>query len=224
VREEVAKVEMWDKYESTSKQWVEFMTQGGLDIPYVNASQRDDGHFYYLIELNNYADIDMLPEKFGSAVEKLDKNKWSEFVKENDASIATHRDFIIRWSSEYSFVPKEPRLKSDERNFIHWIFIHFKLEKRNELLDVLKEWKKLYEDKNINSGYNIWLVELGLDNNMIVLTENFKDGADFYTTTKEISEKVKAEEDVLWSRMAPLLVSLEHKHGYFRPDLSYVKK
>jgi hypothetical protein len=104
------------------------------------------------------------------------------------------------------------------------MYIRFKLEKRKELMAVLKEWKQLYESKNINSGYSIWQVEMGLDNDMIVLTEYFKDGADYYSTTKEVNAQVKAEEDVLWAKMAPLLVEVKQKHGNRRPDLSYVKK
>ncbi|MEJ2194915.1 MAG: hypothetical protein P8X73_08675, partial [Ignavibacteriaceae bacterium] len=32
VREEVARVDMWDQYEETSKQWVDLMTGAGLDL------------------------------------------------------------------------------------------------------------------------------------------------------------------------------------------------
>ena len=224
VREEVAKVDMWDQYESSSKQWVELMTQGGLDFPYVRASQRDDSHYYYLIPINNYADIDKFPGIFGSAIEKSGKDKWANFMVENESSIETHRDFVIRWSAEYSYVPKEPKLKIEDSKFAHWLFFHFKLEKRKELLEVLKEWKKLYEDKKINAGYNIWLVELGLDNDMMILTEYAKDGADFYSTMKENSALIKTEEEALWAKMAPLLTSTEQKYGSLRPDLGYVKK
>ena len=224
VREEVVKVNMWDQYESTSKQWVELMTQGGLDFPYVRASQRDDGHYYYLIPINNYADIDKFPGIFGSAIEKSGKDKWANFMVENESSIETHRDFVIKWSAEYSYVPKEPRLKIEDSKFVHWLFFHFKLEKRKELLAVLKEWKKLYEEKKINTGYSIWLVELGLDNDMMILTEYAKDGADFYSTMKENSALIKAEEEALWTKMAPLLTSTEQKYGSLRPDLGYVKK
>ncbi len=224
VREEVAKVDMWDQYEKTSKEWVEMMEKGGLDFPYVEASQRDDGHYYYLIPINNYAEIDNFPSIFGSVIEKVGKDKWSSFMIANESSIETHKDFIIKWSAEYSYIPKESRIKMDEAKFIHWLFFHFKLEKRTELLEVLKEWKKLYEDKKINSGYSIWLVELGLDNNMMVLTEYAKDGADFYTTMKENSALVKTEEDALWAKMASLLTSVEQNFGNLRPDLSYTKK
>lgn len=224
VREEVARVDMWDQYESTSKQWVEMMTNGGLDLPYVRASQRDDGHYYYLIPINNYADIDRLPGIFGTAIEKSGKDKWAEFMVENEGSMVTHRDYVVRWSAEYSYVPKEPRLKMEDVKFIHWMYFHFKLENRQELLEILKEWKKLYGDKNIKNGYSVWIVELGLDNNMMVLTEGFKDGADFYTSQKEDNALMEAEANALWAKMAPLVTSIDNKYGYPRPDLGYIKK
>ena len=73
VREEVVKVEMWQQYEETSKEWVELMTGAELDFPYMWASQRDDGHYYYLLPLDNYAAIDKMSEIFGSAIEKIGK-------------------------------------------------------------------------------------------------------------------------------------------------------
>lgn len=224
VREEVAKVDMWDKYESTSKDWVEMMTKAELDFPYVRASQRDDGHYYYLIPISNYSHIDKFQAIFGSAVEKAGKEKWAKFLVENESSIVTHRDYVVRWSAEYSYVPKEPRLKIEDTKFIHWMYFHFKLEHRNELLAILKEWKKLYEDKNIKNGYSIWMVELGLDNNMMVLTENFKDGADYYAAQKEDNALMEAEASALWTKMSPFIVSIENKYGSPRPDLGYVKK
>lgn len=224
VREEVARVDMWDKYESTSKQWVEMMTQGELDLPYVRASQQDDAHYLYLIPINSYSDIDKFQGIFGSAVEKAGKDKWAKFLVENESSIITHKDYVVRWSAEYSYVPQKPRLARDESPFIHWMYFHFKLEKRKEVIEVLKEWKQLYESKNINTGYSIWMVEMGLDNDMIVLTEYFKDGADFYNTTKEIETATQKEATILWNKMAPLLIDIKNKYGNRRPDLSYIKK
>ena len=113
----------------------------------------------------------------------------------------------------------------EEAKFIHWLFFHFKLEKRKELLEVLKEWKKLYEDKKINSGYSIWLVELGLDNNMMVLTEYAKDGADFlYNNERKFCVSTKQKKMLFGQRWLRFLLSVEQKFGNLRPDLSYTKK
>ena len=224
VREEVAKVDMWDKYESTSKEWVQLMTEAGLDFPYMRASQRDDGHYYYLFPLDNYAAIDKFPSIFGSAIEKIGKDKWAKFMVENESSIVTHKDFIAKWSAEYSYVPKEPRLKPEDAKFIHWMFFHYKLENRKEIMDIMKEWKKLYEDKGIKNGYSIWLIELGLDNNMIALTESYKDGADFYTSQKTDNSLMEAEAGALWGKMSQYITSIENINGNPRPDLGFVKK
>ncbi len=224
VREEVAKVDMWDKYESTSKEWVELMTNAGLDFPFMRASQRDDGHYYYLFPLDNYAAIDKMPGIFGTAIEKIGKEKWSKFMVENESSIETHKDFIIKWSAEYSYVPKNPKTKPADEKFIHWMFFNYKLENRKEIMDIMKEWKKLYQEKNITSGYSIWLMELGLENNMIALTENFKDGVDFYSSQKEDNALMEAEAGALWTKMAQYITSIKNIYGSPRPDLGFVKK
>lgn len=224
VREEVAKVDMWDKYESTSKEWIKMMTEAGLDLPYLWASQRDDGHYYYLIPIDSYAGIDKFPEIFGAAIEKIGKDKWSKFMVENEGSMVTHKDYVVKRSAKYSYWPKEPRLKQEDAKFIHWMFFHYKLENRKEVMSILAEWKKLYEEKNIKNGYTIWLVEMGEDNNMMVLTENYKDGGDFYTSQKEDNALMEAEASALWAKMAPFIVSIDNKYGNQRPDLGFVKK
>lgn len=224
VREEVVKVDMWDKYESTSKEWVKLMTEAGLDYPYMQASQRDDGHYYYLFPLDNYAAIDKMQGIFGAVIEKIDKDKWQKFMVENESSIETHKDFIATRSAKYSYMPKEPRLKHEDMGFIHWMFFHYKLENRKDVIDIMTEWKKLYEDKNIKNGYTIWLIELGLDNNMVALTESYKDGEDFYKAQKEDNALMETEADVLWAKMSKYITSIENKYGAPRPNLGFVKK
>ena len=224
IHEEVAKVDMWDKYESTSKEWIKLMTDAGLDIPYMQASQRDDAHYYYLIPLSNYADLDKMQGIFNFAVEKIGKDKWSKFMVENNSSLESSKDFVVTRSAKYSYQPNEPRLKPEDVKFIHWMFFHYKSENRKELMEIMMEWKKLSEEKNIKNGYTIWLVELGLDNNMVALTEGYKDGADFYTATKEDNVLMEKEASALWAKMSPFITSIENKYGSPRPDLGMTKK
>jgi hypothetical protein len=215
---------MGDKYEETSKEWTKMMIDAGLDFPYMWASQRDDSHYYYLFPLDNYAEIDKMPEIFGAAIDKIGKDKWAKFMIENESGIVTHKDFIVTRSAKYSYMPKEPRLKPEDAKFIHWMFFHYKLENRKEVMDILSEWKELYQNKNIKTGYTIWLIELGEDNNMMALTENYKDGADYYTTTSEDNASMETEASALWAKMSPFITSVENKYGNQRPDLGFVKE
>jgi hypothetical protein len=224
VREEVVKIEKWDQYESTSQEWVELMTGAGLDIPFMRASQRDDGHYYYLFPLSSYADIDQFPGKFGSAIEKIGKDKWDEFMVKNESSMDYHKDFIVKWLANQSYVPKEPRIKPDEAGFIHWIFFTFKIENKKEVLDVISEWKALYEKNNMPDGWSTWSIELGEQNNMMAISENAKDAASFHTNMKENSEKLKEEEGKLWAKLSQYVLTMEEKYGQPRPDLGFVKE
>lgn len=224
VREEVVRVDKWQQYEETSKQWVEMMTGAGLDFPYMRASQRDDGHYYYLLPLSNYADIDKFGEKFGSAIEKIGKDKWGEFMKKNESSMDYHKDFIAKWKADYSYIPKEPRVKSEEAGFLHWVFFTYKLENRKEVLDILAEWKALYEENNIPDGWSTWTIEVGEQNNMMAITESAKDGGSWYAAMDENSTKLKEAEEKLWAKFSAYVLSMEQKFGAPRPDLGFVKE
>jgi len=92
------------------------------------------------------------------------------------------------------------------------------------VLDVLAEWKALYEKNNIPDGWDVWLVEVGLDNNMMALTEGAKDAASFYAAMKENSDKLKEEEQKLWAKFSVNVLSIDEKFGKPRPDLTYMKK
>ena len=224
VHEEIVKVDMLSQYEKTSKEWVDMMHEAGLDIPQVHASQRDDFHYYYSIPISNYAEIDGIFPKFQEAIKKVDKDKWAKFTSENDQAIKTLKEYVIKWSAALSYESKQPRLKQGEGKFLHWIFFHYKLSSRKEIMGVIKEWKKLYEDKNISHGYDIWLIEMGLDNNLIVLSEMAKDGRDYYQTIDEVNKKVEHEVQKLQAKFLPLVTEIENKYGWVRSDLSYYKK
>jgi hypothetical protein len=200
LHEEIVKVSKWDQYEKTSKEWVDLMTQAELNLPAVYASQRNDGHYYYLIPLNSYAEVDKYPEIFNAAISKIGKDKWKEYAMRNSSSMETSMDYVVRRSDKYSYQPKEPRLKPEEEGFIHWIFFTFTTGKRQEVLDVLAEWKALYEKNNIPDGWSAWFPEVGLQNNMIAITESAKNASDFYAEMDKNSKVLKDGEHKLWEK------------------------
>lgn len=222
--EEIAKVDKYYQYEETSKEWVTLMTEAGLDIPRVHASQRDDFHFYYLIPIENYGELDKVHEKLKSAYEKWDKQKTSVFEKKSYESIESFKRSVVKWSAELSYIPKEPHLKKGEGKFMHWIFINYKVGKKDDIKSILKEWKELYGKNNLPYEYDVWTMEMGENANTIVISEMYKDGADFYNSMNDISSKIKEDEDKLWEKFSAFLISAENKYGRIRPDLSYIKK
>jgi hypothetical protein len=221
IHEETAKVDMISQYIKTSKDWAAMMHEGGLPINFF-AFQRSDLHFYYVSPLSSYAAIDSMPVVFQDAIKKIGKDKWSKLMDENNASILSNKDFIIERSSALSYVPKTPRITLDKAGFVHWGFIHYKLDKRQEVMKVLKDWKALYEKYNFPDAYDIFLMGVGGDNNEIIIFDYANNASDYYKNDSDKSKEMKEEEGKLFGEITPYLINMEDYSGRPRHDLNYV--
>ena len=221
VHEEVAKLDMIPQYEKTSKEWSALMHEGGLDLTFY-ALQRNDLHYYYVGKIANYADIDLMNGKFQKAMANADKEKFSAMMEANNSSIKTTKEFVIRRSADASYDPETPRLKEGEARFVHWTFVHYKLEDSEKVMEVLKEWKALYEKNNYPDGYGIFFMGLGGDSNEFVVYEEAKSSVEFYRNNADKTKEMKTAEKELYGKLSPYLVSMKEYSGWIRPDLSYI--
>ncbi len=222
VHQEKAKINLIDQYEKTSKDVVNIFKEGSLDVE-IRASQRDDNLFYYLIPISIYADIDKIVANFKTASEKVGKDKWSNAMGENSATIETSKDGIITHSGKYSYVPKNPKLKPNEVKFLHWDYFYVLPKKRKEFFEIAKQYKELSEKDDIEMGYDVWLPEFGFDNDMVVVTQGAKDDIDFYQTNNMVNEKLGSDGEMLWNKMLKTLKNFTHINGHTRQDLSMMK-
>lgn len=223
VHEETAKIDMISQYVKTSKDWSAFMKQAGLAMNWY-AYERNDLHFYYVTPLTNYAQIDSFQSIFQTAIDKGGKDKFSDIMASNNASINSTVDYIIRRSGELSYVPKKPRIELKDAGFVHWGFFHYKMDKRKEVMDILKEWKELYEKNNIPDAYGVYTMDLGRDNNEIVVFDYAKDASSYYKEDDEKSKEMKDAEQGLFIKISALLTSIETFTGRPRHDLDYIAK
>jgi hypothetical protein len=223
VHEETAKIDMISQYIKTSKNWSAMMHEGGLPITFY-AFQRNDLHYYYVSPISDYAAIDSFPGEFRNAIKKAGKEKFSELMNDNNASIESTKDFIIRYSAHLSYVPKTPRITLDKAGFVHWSFIHYKLGKQEEVMKILKEWKSVYEKNNFPDAYDIYLMGIGGDNNEIIILDYAKNASDYYKNDADKSKEMKKEEGKLFSEISQYLISMKDYTGRPRPDLDYIAK
>jgi hypothetical protein len=223
VHEETAKIDMISQYVKTSKDWSAMMHEGGLALTFY-AFQRNDMHFYYVSPIADYAAIDSMPGEFQNAMKKINKDKFSTLMDENNASIESTKEFVIQRSTGLSYLPKTPRITLDKAGFVHWSFIHYKLEKRKEVMKILKEWKSVYEKNNFPDAYDIYLMGIGGDNNEIIVFDYAKNAVDYYKNDTEKSEEMKKEEGKLYKEISQYLISMKDYTGRPRPDLDYIAK
>jgi len=221
IHEETAKVDMISQYIKTSKDWSTLMHDGGLPINFY-AFQRSDLHYYYVSPLSSYAAIDSMPVVFQSAIKKIGKDKWEKLMDENNASILSNKDFIIQRSSDLSYMPKTPRVTIQKAGFVHWGFIHYKIDKRQEVMKVLKDWKAVYEKYNFPDAYDIYLMGIGGDNNEIIIFDYATNASDYYKNDSDKTKEMKEDEGKLFGEITPYLIKMEDYSGRPRPDLNYI--
>ncbi len=224
IHEEVARIDKIDQYNSTSKDFTKMMMDTKLDVPWIRASQTDDLHFYYLVPLKNYGDVDKLTAAFNDMMSKADKDKMNKVMQENAEAIASVRELVFRRSNSLSYDSKQDQgLDMTKENFLHWDYYLVKPGKRQEVIQLAAKIKKLYEDKKIPTPYTVWFADMGENDNLIVVTTMAKDAVSFYQLMDKDNAALGKDMDDLWNQMMPMLTHFEHKNGNTRPDLSYVK-
>jgi hypothetical protein len=224
IHEEVAKIDKIDQYNESGKEFTRMMKDAKLDVPSILASQTDDLHFYYLVPLKNYADIDKLTAAFNDMMTKTDKDMMAKNMKEGAEATEYTRELVFRRSDELSYNPENaPKLDMSKENFIHWDFYTYKPEDRQQVMDLGAKFKKLNEEKKVETPYTVWLADLGEHNNLIVVTTIAKDAVSFYQQMDKDNATLGKEGDDLWNKMITMLEHFDHKNGHTRPDLSYMK-
>jgi hypothetical protein len=224
IHEEVAKFDKIDQYNSANEEFTQMMKDSKLDVASIYASETDDLHFYYLVPLNNYADIDKLSEAFNKMMTMADKDKMNKNMQEGSESTEYTRELVFKRSASLSYSPKQmPNLDMSKKNFLHWDYYTFKPEYRKQVMDLGAKIKKLYEDKNIETPFTVWLADMGERNNLIVVTTMAKDAVSFYQQSDKDNAELGKDMDDLWNQMMPMLEHFEEKNGHTRPDLSYMK-
>ncbi len=223
IHKEVAKPDMIQQYEETSKDFTNLMKESKLDVPGIYASETNDFAFYYLVPIENYGSIDHMYKSFNNMMMNADKDKMKKIMKDNNDAIDYTEDYIFRRSTDLSYNPDSTLGNPGDNKFIHWSFFYFKSGVMQQVRDLAAKIKDLYTKKGVKTGYQLWFQELGGKNGLMVVTDFAKSAADYYKAMEEENKLIGKDADHLWDELLSLLVKTESKNGRFRHDLDYTK-
>lgn len=184
---------------------------------------------YYMNSTLNYEYYAAVPIENMAA---LDKNYWAETVSKVGAEnfeklIATMQENVIEtnldiYQHQTDLKYKHSSLEDTEMGYREWLALEFRQGTHRQVKEIMKEWVALYKKYDIVRNINCYYAVIGPKEGNMIITFDSKDQVIAAQQDKDFRVKTGKEGYALWKRTEALLVSLETREGFFRPDLSRV--
>ncbi len=219
VTEVAVKPAMVARFEAAVKKEIEL----GYPYPFESFST-NDGFYYLLVPIENYAAIDALNAAESEWAAKAGE-EYKKLMKSLEGTIDFFRSGVVRFLPDLSYVPKTPGLKPDEQKFISWGFAYVEFGKEKEFAGVLKQWVETSREKSTAIGWNTFVVESGTEMPLYFWAESAKSAVDYFTESEKDVNKIGPDKNAeLGAKTMATLRRIESKTGRPRPDLSNVPK
>ncbi len=210
------------EFEAAVKDLLVFFSKYKYPYPF-SVYRTNDFHYYVLAPMENMAAIDDM-NKFQEELEKKAGEEVKANRKRRSSTYESETFGTLDLRSDLSYYPGNPRLKSENADFIWWNYYYIKHGKLAEAEKIAGEWQALYKSKNIPDGYNIWVTDMWPDRPALIAAGRAKSASDYYTQFEKhkiiFGEKYKA----LAKKTMDICRKFEHRTGYHLRELSYQPK
>lgn len=213
---------MWKKYEAAVKNFVKVLTDSKVEETSFSVVQVNHLTYSFIIPVNDY---DGLAKHFGmrdAMIEKVGKDKFDQAMSQFDGCYDTHRDYLLTLRNDLSYkatVGLNPEEGFNFRHFDYWYVIP---GKEDEMIEILKEWKALYEAKNIEQAYRVYIGGIGTHYQTFILVRPDKGRVEWAISSEKRNELGGKEMDKLLEKTLSIIQKFEHMNGRMRPDLYYM--
>lgn len=218
IHEDMVNVGKSEEYRNAGKGLAELVAESNFPDMAFSAFQLDDYTFMYASPIENMARLDEPP--WGKISEKVGKDRFESAMAAFDGTYDTHRDFIAVFHPDLSYKPEQ--VQEEGNNYRRWMYMYYNQINQEKVMEMVKEWKKLYEDHGIERGYSIFTNGFGHEGPVIVVHSWGKSPSDYDMMMEKRNEKFGDKGSELWGRTEKLAYRIDNKSGWFVPELSYM--
>lgn len=209
------------EYEKALKEYISIFSENNFPYPIYIYNNSELTYYYVIPVKNNFGDLDTMYKYLGKAA-KTNPEKWKSVWQMFNGTYEYNLNSMIIQNYELSFFPENPKLNPGEGKFQHWSFLYVKPGMAKEFKEVLKKWKELYKSNGITVGYNVFWGDIGTEQPLFIISSSGKDAADYWSYNKTKNDTFGEEAKTLRKEGANFLRKIEYKHGWYRPELSYI--
>jgi hypothetical protein len=208
------------EYEAAMKAWITFNTKYKFPHP-VTVYRTNDYHYYTLMPIEKFADIDDLEKHFSELGEEAEKEV-EELGKLFAGTFESETFGVIALRTDLSYLPENQRVKTEDISFVWWIYYYIKTGKEKEAEKIAKEWQALYKNKGITDYFNVYQPSLWSDLPVMVAAGGALSAADYYSHLEKNIEKMGDEYLALTKKTMDACRKFEQRTGMILRELSYI--
>jgi hypothetical protein len=207
------------EYEKFTRQQIELYA--AQEFPHrVNIFNTTDFTYYWVISINNYADIDSLYMDFNTIYNHVPE----QIDAINEGYAGTHestRSWTCYSDGELSFIPVDQPQSREAFPYMFLGFCYPQKGKMDQARNAVNGFVKLAREKQAKMGWETYIGDLGVDAPMLFWASFAKDPLQFHTLNSADFDIMGERADELWRELSGVLRKYEEKTGWYRKDLSY---
>ncbi len=220
IHEDIVKPSMVAKYEKAIKAVYNKIKEHNLtSLAYLTA-MTDDFHYIFISKVDNYAALDNDPWKELEA--KIGKEEMAKLWKGFDGCYTKHKDYMIKLSHDLSYDPQGKGMVEEGVNYRTWHFYYGQPDKELEAEEISKEWRALFEKKQVPNGYRLYKGALGTEQPLYIVVQSATNAVDFSNIEAENMKLLGEEGKALNEKTMAITRKFDVKNGWIRPDLSFM--
>ena len=223
IHEEMARPNMLAQYEANTREFFTLLGEQKVDpkVFGVRLYVTSDLHYLYVAPIANFAGVDSIYQMFNRMSQSAAKDRFADLMRRGNAALYSWNDFVALRRDDLSYAPATPRLKPEERRFVHYQFYYLDGSRIPEAEQVAKDYVALFKSKNIGDGFTIFDVVTGNDLPLWVIASTGKSAADYYSNDEKINAVLAGADRPLQARALAVTRKYEVKDGMARPDIAY---
>ncbi|MBN2207145.1 MAG: hypothetical protein JW742_07060 [Candidatus Aminicenantes bacterium] len=209
-----------DEYEAGLKDLLAELKTHGFPLLF-DAYSTDDGHYYFIYEMDGYAGADRWHAAWEAFAAKAG---WERFLLLHGRTAACEIEGVYKFwtfTPEQSFLPDNSRLRMEEIGYYTWDYVYLLPGKEAEFEAINKEWVALSRRKGARDPFMTYRGGFGTSQPAYCWFEWGKSAADYAAAEDAFWKAMGEEGATLSKRTRALIRRTETKTGRYRPDLSY---
>ena len=172
--------------------------------------------------MEDYGDLDKIFEAWAGMVKKWGTENYQTLEARMAGTFDSVNYSVVRLAPGMSYVPENPRLDPAEALFRYWGMCYIKPGKAPQVRKNFRKIVELFKEKNIDTGFETYVVEFGNDTPCFFYSEIGKSAGDFWSHAESQSEQLGDEIMDIWNDTTTCFRRYVPTSGRFRPELSHL--